>query len=320
MNSEQQNEIFRHCRPKQADVLMMNKRTIDKPENEGYVVRSERNTWAEDYEETLRSLSPFPISYDIGAIQSTGFSEFAYTEFPSGGLWIMTQSKDVNARIIHNASSYEGGVLGDQLYEKFVERISDKYDMDMEEEDDTQYDHVVFLPGHNLLDLVDQEILQRLLQEEDDVIVKPHPLTDYEFLRMVSSKCGWNKVLHREYSGTKLLHRCKTVYTTTASEFSITGAALGKRVYNISKFTYEGAGVYHPFMRLMSVTQKREGKEAAIQKLKNILACPWSGIIFDFQDDYEERTKKFFEYGLEMRELYRPICMGRGDIDKHRKK
>lgn len=319
MNSEQQNEIFRHCRPKQADVLMMHKRTKDKPELEGYVKRSDRNTWAEDYEETLRSLSPYPITYDVGAIQSTAFSEFSYTEFPSGGIWVMTQSKDINARIIENASKYDGGKLGDELFEKFVERIVDKYDMS-DDDDGKQYDHVVFLPGHNLLDLVDQEILQRLLQEEDDIVVKPHPLTDYEFLRMVASKCGWHKTFNREYSGVKLLHQCKTVYTTTASEFAITAAALGKRVYNISKFTYEGAGVYHPFTRIMTVTQKREGIDAAIQKIKNILACPWSGIIFEFNEDCEERAKNFFKYGLELREMYRPIAMGRGDIDKNKRK
>jgi len=315
MNSEQQNEIFRHCRPKNADVLMMNKKVKeDNDPNLQYARRSERNTWAEDFEETLRSSAPYPISYDVGSVQNTDFSEFTYTEFPGAGVWIDTQSREINCRIIDNASKIDGGELGDYLFEKFVENITDKYQLDNEKQ--PIYDHVIFLPGHNLMDLVDQEIIERLLQEEDDVVIKPHPLTEYEVLRQIAMKAGWHKVLWRDVSGMDLLKNCKTVYSTTASEMLIVGAVLGKSIYNISKFSAESSGVYQPFTRILTVTQKREGKEAAIQKFKNILACEWTGLAFPFNDNTEERIKKYFDKALEMREMYRPLSSGRGDVDK----
>jgi hypothetical protein len=314
MNNEQQNEIFRKCRPDNADVLMINKRIKEQNDpNLSYAYRSERNTWAEDFEETLRSLAPYPISYDVGSVQGCDFSEFTYTEFPGGGIWADTQSREINCRIMENASKIDGGELGDYMFEKFLENVTDKYKLNAPLE--KYYDHIIFMPGHNLLDLADKEQIQRLVQEEDDVVIKPHPLTDYDFMRMLASKLGWQKVLWRDVSGVDLLLNCKTVYSTTASEMLILGAALGKTIYNISVFSAEGAGVYQPISRILTIAQKREGKEAAIQKLKNILACPWTGIVFPFTENPEENMKKFFDKALEMREMYRPLSSGRGKLD-----
>lgn len=318
MDTEEQNEIFRHCRPKQADVLMINKRFKEAsiPEEElNYAKRSVRNTWAEDFEPIVRSLAPYPISYDVGSIQGTNFSEFTYTEFPGGGIWADTQSREINCRIMENASKIDGGEMGDYLFEKMLEKCVDKYQLN-----DTQdsYDHVAFLPGHNLLDLCDQEIMARLIQEEDDIMFKPHPLTDYEFQRQIAARVGWHRLIARDKSGIELLKNAKTVYSTTASEMLILGAALGKTIYNISKFSAEGAGVYQPIVRILTLAQKRESKEVAIQKLKNILACEWTGIVFE-HDKPEERLKKFFDKALELREMYRPLSAGRGDIDKNAK-
>ena len=36
-------------------------------------------------------------------------------------------------------------------------------------------------------------------------------------------------------------------------------------------------------------------KEAAKKAIANILACPWSGVVFEFMPDYEERLKLYFE-------------------------
>lgn len=281
-----------------------------------YATRSLRNQWAGDNEELVRSLSPWPISYDVGSIQDTNFSEFTYTEFAGGGIWVTTQSREVNCRLIDFASKIDSGKEGEELFEKFVASFSDKYELEELDEKYKDIKHAVFLPGHNLLDLVDTTSLDKLMREEDDVVVKPHPLTHVDAIKMVSRKCGWQKVLPKNVSGAKLLEQCETVYSTTASEMIITGAALGKTVYDISHWESSGAGVYQPFHRIVTYIQKREGKEAAKKAIANILACPWSGVVFEFMPDYEERLKLYFDKALELRELYRPLSMGRGNIDK----
>jgi len=284
-----------------------------------YASRSIRNKWAVDIEESVRSLSPWPITYDVGSIQGANFSEFTYTEFAGGGLWVTTQSREVNCRLIDFASKVDSGKDGEELFEKFVSSFSDKYELESLDEKYTDIKHAVFLPGHNLLDLIDTAALDKLLLEEDDVRVKPHPLTHNDALKMVSSKCGWQKVLPKNISGAKLLDQCETVYSTTASEMIITGAALGKTVYDLSLWSASGAGVYQPFHRIITYIQKREGKEAAKKAIANILACPWSGVVFEFMPDYEERLKLYFDKALEMRELYRPLSTGRGNIGGNKK-
>lgn len=281
-----------------------------------YASRSLRNKWASDNEDLVRSLSPWPITYDVGSVQGTNFSEFTYTEFAGGGIWVTTQSREVNCRLIDFASKIDSGKEGEELFKKFVSSFSDKYEL--EELDDKYKDikSAVFLPGHNLLDLVDTTALDKLLFEEDDVKIKPHPLTHNDALKMVSKKCGWQKVLPKNVSGAKLLEQCDTVYSTTASEMIITGAALNKTVHDLSLWTASGAGVYQPFHRIITYLQKREGKEAAKKAIANILACPWSGVVFEFMPDYEERLKLYFDKALEIRELYRPLSTSRGIIDK----
>ena len=281
-----------------------------------YANRSLRNKWAADNEDLVRSLSPWPITYDVSSVQDTNFSEFTYTEFAGGGIWVTTQSREVNCRLIDFASKIDSGKEGEKLFEKFVASFSDKYELEELDEKYKNIKHAVFLPGHNLLDLVDTNALDKLLREEDDVKVKPHPLTHPDALKMVSKKCGWQKVLPKNVSGAKLLEQCDTVYSTTASEMIITGAALGKTVYDISVWTASGAGVYQPFHRIITYLQKREGKEAAKKAIANILACPWSGVVFEFMPDYEERLKLYFDKAIEIRDLYRPLSTGRGIIDK----
>lgn len=281
-----------------------------------YASRSIRNKWAASIEELVRTLSPWPITYDVGSVQPSNFSEFTYTEFAGGGLWITTQSREVNCRLIDFASKIDSGRAGQEIFEKFVYSFSDKYEL---EEIGDQYKDIknaVFLPGHNLLDLMDISLLDRLLKEEDDVVVKPHPLTHNDALKMISGRCGWQKVLPKNVSGAKLLEQCDTIYSTTASEMIITGAALGKDVYDLSVWNSSGAGVYQPFHRIITYLQKREGKEAAKKAIANILACPWSGVVFEFMPDYEERMKLYFDKALELRELYRPLSTGRGSLEK----
>lgn len=285
-----------------------------------YATRSKRNDWAVENEEVVRNLCPWPITYDVSSLQGNDFCEFTYTEFAGGGIWVTTQSREINCRLIDFASKIDSGKKGEELFDKFVSSFSDKYQLEDLPAEYQDKKHIVFLPGHNLLDLVDTVELERLLSVEQDIVVKPHPLTNTEAIRMVSTKCGWHKVLPRNASGAKLLENCETVYSTTASEMIITGACLDKTVYDISRWDSAGAGVYQPIHRIITYLQKREGKEAAKKAIANIIACPWSGIVFEFMDDYQDRLRQYYNKALELRELYRPLSCGRGIIDKKKEK
>jgi len=310
------------AQPRLASQLMSEEQTFNETKIGPYAKRSARNDWATSQEGLLRSKCPpfYYTSYDVSANQNNNFSEFTYTEFPGAGLYTSTQSREINCRLIDFASKQKSGKAGKDALEKFIAAFSDKYVMDEVDEQYQNLDNIIFMPGHNLLDLADIDQVLRVINETDDAYIKPHPLTSNEAIHGIAGRVGWNKIIPKYVSGAKLLENCKNVYTTTASEFSITGAALGKNIHNISKYQSEGAGVYQPFSRVTTIAQRKHGIQEAKTLLGNILACKWSGVFFEFQDDVPERMDAYYAKALELRELYRPLSCGRGDLDKAVKK
>lgn len=270
----------------------------------GFATRSARNTWAESQEQLVRELCPFPISYDVSQGQGLGFAEFTYTEL-LGGMWVATQSMEVNCRLLEAASEYNCTQC------TLTDLVVDKYDL-VTDHKYQDIKKVCFLPGHNLLEVASTELTCRLAHEDDDVYFKPHPITNDDALKMIASRVGWNKVIPREVSGNYLLKNCDEVYTTTASEMAISGTILGKRVYNVSNFFNEGSGAYLPISRILFKKHK-VSVEAAQRALNNILNCPWSGIILPQHTDVESRLKQYYEKALEYRSLYRPLASPKGN-------
>ena len=283
------------------------------------IKRSSRNTWAEQIGEAMvRKLAPWPTSYDVSCLQPTNFSEFTYTEF-SSGIVATTQSKEINARLYDFASkieakdTYQLDTFTESLTDKYVlENISDKWD---------GIKRVVFMPGHNMLDVASQEILSRLAVEEEDIYVKPHPITIDSSVALVAKKMGWNRMIPKDISGFKLLLNCDEVYTTSCSEMSITGTALGKKVFNISNFHNEGAGAYHALARLIFKAHEKHGVEEAKRILNNVLSCEWSGYIFPWhsEEEVEHRLKCFYAKSFELREMYKPLSLSIGNFLTHSK-
>lgn len=279
------------------------------------VVRSDRNNWAEKIESIIREPAPFPISYDVSATQTNNFSEYTYTEFLNG-LSVSTQCKEINARLYDFASKIEA--KDDSIIDIIRDQLADKYNLEDIDKKWQGIKKVVFLPGHNMLDIASVDILSRLAHEEDDVYFKPHPVTIDEIEGLIAKKVGWNKMIPKNVSGFKLLLNCDEVYCTSASEMAISGTILGKKVINVSTYLNEGAGAYHALSRLLFIAHRKYGIEEAQRILNNVLSCEWTGHIFPHQSDDEVRyrVKKFYDKSLELRDLYKPLAAPFGEFLK----
>lgn len=276
-----------------------------------FAKRTSRSDWAEKHEELLRSLAPYPISYDVSQTQSTNFSEYTYTEFLNG-LWVSTQSLELNARLFDDASKVNSDI---SIIETAKEYISDKYISDVVPQKFDNIKKVCFLPGHNMLDVASIELISRLVAEDEEVLFKPHPITNDESLRLIANSTGWHRIIPKEVSGNKLLVNCDEIYTTSASEMAISGTILGKKVINISNFFNEGSGVYHPISRILFIAHKTSIKEAQ-QYLANIFNCEWTGLLFPWVTDFEKRAKSFFDKSIEYKYQYRSLAYPRGNSQK----
>jgi hypothetical protein len=275
-----------------------------------FATRSSRNKFSEEHENMIRDNSPYPISYDVTQVQTTNFSEFTYTELLSG-FWIATQSLDINCRLLQDAS--EVNTRSNINLESIV---ADKYNLSSDISKYKNAKKICFLPGHNMLDVASVEIIARLVHEEDDVLVKPHPITNDESLNMLAQRFGWNKIIDRNVSGDSLIKNCDVVYTTTASEMAISGTILGKKVVNVSNFFNEGSGAYHPLTRILFQAHKNYGVEEAQRLLKNIFACEWSGVVSKESDIIEERIKSYYSKALEYRDKYKSLASPKGNPPK----
>jgi hypothetical protein len=268
-----------------------------------FATRSDRNKWAESVEAVVRAKAPFPITYDVNSTQNTNFTEYAYTEF-AGGLWVHTQALEINARLMDLASRVMSPHPLETLAQ-FEQILTDKYNL---QSSDAKYRRVCFLPGHNMLEVASTEQLARLVHEEEDVMFKLHPLTGDPAIDAIRRRTGWNRIISRDVSGMELLRNCEELYTSSASEFAITGTVLGKKIHNISNFHNEGSGAYHVVSRLLF---KAKTVDQAQSILANLVDCPWSGLIFPWQSDYEARLDAYYAKTLELRELYKPLCAPR---------
>lgn len=268
----------------------------------GNLKRSTRNSWAESVEVKVRNLCPFPVTYDVGQIQDSRFSEFTYTEL-LGGMWVCTQNRDMNCRIAaHQATPEVGMKIQDISLQNIQEMISDKYDLKDEEHQFTGAKKVVFLAGNNMMDVASVENLTRLCHEDDEVILKPHPITNDETLGFLGSRFGWHKIADKNLSGYRMMMDADYVWTTTASEFSMSATAMGKKVYNISNFFNETLGAYYPISRLLFLAHKVSVKEA--QQCLVRLFSNNTGIITPFHEDLDDAILSYYKYSLDMRNQY----------------
>lgn len=275
-----------------------------------FAKRSNRSKFSEDSEQAIRDLCPYPISYDVTQVQSTNFSEFTYTELLSG-FWIATQSLDINCRLLQDAANTDFDSTID-----LNKLVADKYNLS---EDISKYKHIkkiCFLPGHNMLDVASVEIIARLIHENDDIYLKPHPITNNESLQLFATRFGWNKIINKDVSGNSLLANCDVVYTTSASEMAMSATILGKQVHNVSNFFNEGSGAYHSISRILFLAHKNMGISEAQRMLKNIFECPWSGIVTEQSVNTEQRIKDFYSKSLEYRNRYRSLASPKGNMPK----
>ena len=136
---------------------------------------------------------------------------------------------------------------------------------------------------------------------------------------MIARTVGWDRILDKTLSGHQLLLQCDEVYTTSASEMAITATVLGKKVINVSNFFTEGAGTYHAISRVLFRAHQKHSIEYAQQLLNNIIHCNYSGLLFNWQQNIDERIDTFYKKSLELRDIYKHLSCPRGHIGQAKK-
>ena len=272
----------------------------DKQEDLGDLKRSSRNKWAEGYEDLIRELCPLLISYDVDSTQGLNWSEFSYTEY-LGGIYLNTQNIETNTRLIRQASKEHCDI---DYLRQTLELCTDKYDLNKDYTGDVKVKHLGFMAGHNMLDIISSENVKRITFENEEFMMKLHPLTDEEHAKMIASNLGWNRIIRADVSGVSLLKNCEVAYVHSATELTSMAVLMDKKIVNISNFNTESMGIYYPINSALFLSSNQK------ETLNNIIGCEYSGILLPFmsKEQIETRIKAYFAKAMELRELLKPLA------------
>mgnify|MGYP003325106076 FL=1 len=219
-----------------------------------------------------------------------------YTDFLGGGIFIRVNTIKINDRVMHSIADSDIKIDEERI-DKVMKNLQNKYYLHPSEK---FYEKVIFLPGSNLLckpDCIDIRRVEKLVEE--GYVIKPHPITAHIFIAELRAKFGYDKVLGKKEGGHELLLNATEIATAQNSEMGIVALLLGKDIRMVS----------HPVIKrekslltYESFYEAVAGTDAKKTILK-LFSAKNSGIIFDFDEDADERLEKylanFWEYKIE---------------------
>ena len=265
--------------------------------------RSDSASKSIEIEKILLSIpSPLPITFDIRPIHDYYFSEFSYHDI-FGGLVICTMNPEITARIVDHVFHAEEDIVVENHCKKLEKILFDKYVLNTTLQR-PEAKKIIFLPGSNLMNALDRELIDRIMFNNEDVYLKLHPITGQEMIRQLGIKYGYYRLLSTEESGIEYLKQAEEVFTTCNSEIGIYAAALGKKFMDITSFECMAELTYWSMYRLF-VPGNLEHNKLVVNK---ILSSKGSGWILPWHTDIEDRINEYFNRAMMLRQFFKPLA------------
>lgn len=236
-----------------------------------------------------------PASADVSPIQPPFFTEFTYTDV-LGGMLLRTFSAEINNRMVLDHHPSE---ISDELKSKFIQGISDKYQL---KKYVSGYKNIVFIPGHNIFDqVVDHQQLFKIMDSADDVVIKPHPISNESILRSLGQSFGYKRILDKDLSGVNLVLQCQNVYSVSTSEIPIVAMMNNINFHDITQYLNSHIGALsHIINKVKNSSNKKE-------EILSLLLAEDSGFIMPCMDSDEiyYRISKYCMKALKHREIFK---------------
>lgn len=235
-----------------------------------------------------------PITVDVKQIHPPYFTEVGYQD-TLGGITINTLSAEITCRMTEFAS----GIDTDSQFP--VDEVLDKYEL---RSGQSNYKKVVFLCGSNAMEFLDQSKLLKLMTEDEEWVIKLHPVTNQETYRDIASVFGYHRIVPGNWSGMDILKQASMIATVSTSETLVLGRLLGIPVIDLTKYTNAWLTCYYRYSRLMT------GDNAQDKRLfTNALMSDYSGYLRPSYglERNEELARLYFKKALELRQQFKQI-------------
>lgn len=225
-----------------------------------------------------------PPKGDSTQLRNADTTRLAYHD-AMGGILLSTRNAEVNCRIADGVMVSSN--VDEHIVNNLLSNVHDKYKLT---QIDTRFKYVVFLPGTNLFNTLDWEKINEIMIDYPDAVIKPHPITNDDGLNQLKSKWG-DRIIGADVSGMDLLYNAEMLWTTFNSEIGLLAALMKKPFGNLSKWSDVFTMIYSPIYRLF----KYKDIEHNFQTIGRFVSAIDSGIVFQWQDDWEIRVEKYFE-------------------------
>ena len=234
-----------------------------------------------------------PFEYDLwfNTNEVKTIRGWLYTDFLGKGIYMRVSSVKINDKILQSIVDSDIKIDEERI-SKIKANLQNKYSLQWNTE---FYDKVIFPPGSNLMNgpLINFRKVKELVKEQG-FKVKPHPITAPVWIAKWNMEVGAENVLHKKEGGYELLLNCKEVATCPNSEMGIIALLLGKKLQLVSnprKIREKKLVTYESFYAACSNTKHCTAYDAICK----ILSSKRSGIIFDFDDDAEDRMERYLD-------------------------
>jgi len=241
-----------------------------------------------------------PFEYDIwfNTNEVSTIRAWLYTDFLGKGIVMRVPSIKINDKFF--AGIVNGDIeIDEDRIQKIKDNLHNKYVLQTNPE---YYDKVIFPPGSNLMykNTLDWNKMRQAVA--DGFVVKPHPITAHIWMALLREKLGADKILNKKSGGFELLMNAKEVACAPNSEMGLIAILLGKKLRLVSTpkdVREKNLLTYESFYYAISNHCSQQGAYTALCKL---LSAKHSGIIFNFDNDAEERMDRylhsFWEYKM----------------------
>lgn len=217
---------------------------------------------------------------------------FLYTDFLGRGVFFRVNSIKINDRLYNSIADSNQKIDEDRI-QKIIDSLENKYTLQVNR---STYDKVVFPPGSNLIqpgkNVLDWKKLDDLVMNKGYVI-KPHPITAHVYVAKYKERYGADKVINKKMGGHEILEKCTDLAFCPNSQMGIEGLLLNK---NISLVSTPRAAREKNHLTYEAIYQGLIGKKCGSRTaLLKILSSKRSGIVFDFDEDAEDRVERYCE-------------------------
>lgn len=206
---------------------------------------------------------------------------------------ITTDSPEFNVRYIEKHLSEDEFT---DTYQDLFQRENKYISVDLR--NDIEIGSVFFTPGTNLSFMVDIPKLDELMRLDQEMLIKPHPLSNNEDIDFLSKRYGYDRLIEKEINAESIIRACTKVYYCDNSEIGLRALFNFKPIEHVNDLTNNHVGTYFPLY--YTLRQYKEDKQAAV--LYHVMTDPKFGY-FDMDNSIEELSEQLDDYLHKVEEL-----------------